>query len=163
MTKLFLTVREAKIICTDKVEPKKAYYPDGKFKLLNFAIAPRLQCRNPNTETGYENKVINYNCVMFNETLANQFFNQFDRAKRNYITIISGQLNNFQEHYIKQTSEATNKEYDIKAFSLFSLIVNDFVITYKDKQIPQEYNDYSKYEDKSTGDPYEGLNDDSPF
>ena len=61
----------------------------GKFQRLKFQIGVQKSKKDENSETGWTNKYVHFNCVISTEYLSNKFFKEFDK----YNEILMGYLN----------------------------------------------------------------------
>ncbi len=123
--------KEAKIICTDKKQPKK-FIKDNVFVNFNFDIICIVSKKvKENNEEKWLNKMLPIRCVIWNEKLADKFLENFDKTKRNYITILGSYSFDFEES--KETRyKADGSDYDKTLFTDFQMSVSDFLITHKE-------------------------------
>lgn len=161
MSTISLQIKEAKIVNTEYNKPEKKFDErTGVFRCLNFNIVPTISIKKPKTENEWDSKMFAIKCTIWNEKAADRFLKAFNPNQKNYITVLSSHLNNFDTEELQKTSNNGN-DYILSAYSYLSATVNDFVITTKvvDNETPNG-SSYSKSETKTTDDL---IDDDVPF
>jgi len=165
MSKVCLLIKEAKIVNTEYTSPQKQYDPKTQeFKCFNFNIVPTISIKKPKSEE-WDTKMLAIRCTIWNEKVAEKFINAFDSNSKNYITILDGNLTNFHIEELDKVSQ-NGSEYKLSAYTYLNMIVNDFVITYK--EIDEERESIKKDNVQQSTKPKENneeelLDDDIPF
>jgi hypothetical protein len=133
MSKIYITIQEAKIVNTEKNKPLKINKKDSKeFSRFCFNICVVLSKKNEQGEWDDKlKKLISYKCTIWNEEIADKFLKNFEPNKKNYITILNAGLSDLQLVKTSQVNDQGN-EYTLTSYTNFNLNVKDFVITYKE-------------------------------
>lgn len=130
MSKILITITEAKIVNTENNKPSKFYKHDStEFSRFCFNICAVLSKKN--TKGEWDNKLMSYKCTIWSEAIADKFLKNFEPNKKNYITLVNANLSDLQIVKTQQVSNQGN-EYDLTSYTNFNLNVSDFIITYKE-------------------------------
>ena len=133
MSKLKTSLQE----CLITSNPKKFEKEDGTFSRLLFRVAFSKSKKDKEKE-GYINKNLYFQCIVFNEKLADYILNSYKEDKLNFITSIDCQLNDFDFLEVNLENGKTGKSYTDYRYYNIQYAVNDAVITYKDKKDTKE-------------------------
>ena len=125
----------------------------GKFQRLKFQIGVQKSKKDENSETGWTNKYVHFNCVISTEYLSNKFFKEFDKYKTNLISITNS---NFDcEVEIIEKIKKNGDTYNTQAHLFSVLYVKDF--SFKTIELNARKQNINEIENE------ERIDDDIPF